>query len=162
MSHRIIQFFTFFSIVILVASCGKNDNPSNSTQETPTVENHSHQRHDHSQQNQLTGMELDNGKKWKMDEHTRSIFVKMVASFTTSDHSTVAGLQNSGIQLKGQLNDLIQGCTMVGDAHNQLHVFLTEYIPAVELLASSNDLESGKEQAIKVKGFLDMYGDYFE
>ena len=51
---------------------------------------------------------------------------------------------------------------MAGNAHDQLHVFLTGYIPAVELLASSNDLESGSDQAIKVKGFLDIYDDFFE
>jgi hypothetical protein len=120
------------------------------------------QGHNHSQETQISGMELNNGKKWKMDDHTRSMFIKMLSSFTASDHSAVEELQKSGVQLKGQIDDLIKGCTMTGDAHNQLHIFLTGYIPAVEMLASSSDLKSGRDQALKVKWFLDMYDDYFE
>ena len=163
MSYRIIQILPVAIFVIFIASCRENNNRSDSNNKHPTVsDDHSHPVHDHSQKTKISGMKLDKGKKWKMDEHTRSMFKKMVSSFTASDHSTVAGLQKSGVQLKGEINDLIKGCTMTGDAHDQLHVFLTGYIPAVELLASSNDLESGRDQAMKVKVFIDMYDDYFE
>ena len=163
MNYRIGYFFSFVTIVIFIASCRDNENHSNSNHKVSTVSNdHSHQAHDHSQETQISGMKLDNGKKWKMDDHTRAMFKKMVSSFTASDHSAVAGLQKSGVQLKGQIDDLIKGCTMAGDAHNQLHVFLTGYIPAVEMLASSSDLKSGRDHALKVKGILDRYDDYFE
>ena len=163
MSYRIFQFLFAVIIVTFITSCGDNNNRSSSNHEHSTVsDDHSHQGHDHSQKTQIYGMKLDSGKKWKMDEHTRSMFKKMVSSFAASDHTTVAGMQKTGNQLKVQINDLIKGCTMAGNAHDQLHVFLTGYIPAVELLASSNDLESGSDQAIKVKGFLDIYDDFFE
>ena len=47
---------------------------------------------------------------------------------------------------------------MVGDAHNQLHIYLTGYIPAVQALAKTGDMEDAK----KVKHYLEMYDDYFE
>ncbi len=146
-----------------MASCGDNHNHDHSKHEVSAdSHNHSHHEHDHAQESQDFGMVLDNGKKWKMDDHTRSMFIKMVSSFTAANHSSVMGLQKSGIQLKGQIDDLIKGCTMVGNAHNQLHVFLTGYIPAVEMLVSSSDLKSGRDQALKVKRFLDIYDRYFE
>ena len=105
-------------------------------------------------------MVLDDGKKWPMDAHTRTSFTKMAESFLKADHISLEadGLKQVGVDLQVDLDGLIQGCTMVGDAHNQLHIYLTGYIPAVQALAKTGDMEDAK----KVKHYLEMYDDYFE
>jgi len=47
---------------------------------------------------------------------------------------------------------------MTGDAHDQLHVYLTGYIPAVAALSESG----GIEDATKVRYYLENYSEYFE
>jgi hypothetical protein len=47
---------------------------------------------------------------------------------------------------------------MTGDAHDQLHVYLTGYIPAVETLSESGRIEDAK----KVTRYLEEYDEYFE
>ncbi len=96
---------------------------------------------------------LDHGSKWKMDEHTRSMFKAM-------DHRLKAGgdILTLAEGLQSDVDELIQGCTMTGEAHNHLHVFLTEYIPAVQEVSTT-----GSEESLnKVKGLLQEYPQYFE
>lgn len=66
--------------------------------------------------------------------------------------------QTLGKRLQADLEKLVQGCTMTGEAHNQLHVFLTAYIPAVEKAFKSGSDESLTE----VRGLLAKYPEYFE
>lgn len=108
----------------------------------------------------LDGLRLDNGRKWKMDDHTRSSFARMAASFSDSDlHSLDGdGLKKAGADLKILTDELIQGCTMTGDAHEQLHVYLSGFMPAVSALSKSG----GIEDAGKVRRYLEKYDEYFE
>jgi hypothetical protein len=47
---------------------------------------------------------------------------------------------------------------MTGEAHDQLHVYLMVYMPAVDALTKSGRIEDAK----KVKHYLEIYDDYFE
>jgi len=106
------------------------------------------------------GLVLDDGKKWEMDEHTRTSFAKMADSYLNADHTTMDATNLKAVagDLQAELDVLIQGCTMTGEAHNQLHVYLTGYIPAVKALSQNGDSESAKQ----VKHYLEIYDDYLE
>ena len=106
------------------------------------------------------GLRLNNGLKWKMDDHTRSIFVKMANSFPSTDYLSFEGegLKNAGSDLQVQIGELIQGCTMTGEAHDQLHVYLAGYIQAVAALSKTGRTEDAR----KVKDYLEIYAHYFE
>ena len=52
----------------------------------------------------------------------------------------------------------MQGCTMTGDAHNQLRIFLAGYMPAVNSLADHGTCEDAQS----VKHYLKGYNNYFE
>ena len=108
----------------------------------------------------LDGLGLNDGNKWLMDDHTRASFAKMATSFLNADHLSLEGegLMKAGADLQDDLDDLIQGCTMTGNAHNQLHVYLTGYIPAVAALSESGQIEDAR----KVAHYLEIYGNYFE
>lgn len=116
----------------------------------------------HGEHAALPGMRLDAGKKWQMDDHTRTLFKKMASDFAQADHNSLEGLRSIGGTLQGELDMLIKGCTMTGDAHTMLHVYLTDYMTAVNDLAAASTVAEGKTQAVKIKGYLDRYDDYFE
>ena len=103
---------------------------------------------------------LDNGQKWKMDTHTRLAFAAMEAYFPKIDTISfdTQSLKKIGADLQIQINGLIQDCTMSGDAHDQLHVYLMGYISAVDALSQSGDIQDAR----KVRYYLGQYIAYFE
>ncbi|MCP4007064.1 MAG: hypothetical protein GY725_23025 [bacterium] len=106
------------------------------------------------------GVRLNDGHKWKMDAHTRSSFAQMANSFLTADHSALKeeGLKKMGSDLQGEIKNLIQGCTMTGEAHDQLHTYLGGYVAAVASLSKSGRIEDAR----KIKHYLEEYGEFFE
>jgi hypothetical protein len=123
---------------------------------------HNHEHSENSEGKAINDLSLNHGKRWEMDKHTRIISVKMNDTFFNSDHSTKANLKSLGIKLETQLNDLIAGCTMEGEAHNQLHLFLTNYAPTIQNLAKAKNLDMARRSAIKLKGYLEAYKKHFK
>ncbi len=121
------------------------------------AQDHSH----HTSEAGISGLGLNHGQQWEMDEHTRTMLVKMEATFFAADHSSQTGLNAAGAELTAHLDALIAGCTMAGEAHDQLHVFMSEYVPAINLLAQAGDYASARDAAIKLKGHFGLYKKYF-
>ncbi len=98
--------FTILIVPLCLVSC--SDNTDEITSET-------HQQHatpetvdvDYSK---IADMMLNNGQKWQMDEHTRSILAAMKVNITSLDirSSTTVELVALGNKLTLQLEDLIQ------------------------------------------------------
>ena len=100
----------------------------------------------------------NDGQKWKMDEHTRASFAKMDALFLGIAHAEPESLMQAARQLQDEINELTRGCTMIGPAHDELHVYLRGYIPAVARLAATGL----QEDADEVTRYLVLRGDYFD
>jgi hypothetical protein len=141
---------------LLVASCGKpgEEAQSNSQPEggdpSPIAADASTNDH---------GLRLNGADKWPMDAHTRAMFDKMTASFRDggTDSGDSESIKAVGAKIRGEIDELIQGCTMTGEAHNQLHKYLMAYIPAVEKMAK----EGTKAGAASVRELLELYPKYF-
>jgi hypothetical protein len=142
--------------VTLLASCGHEGADSHQHD----AAGHASHSHNDASEGGLDGIVLSDGSKWEMDDHTRSVFAKMAASFVSTDLSSLQedGLKQAGSELQEDINALIQGCTMTGAAHDQLHVYLGGYMPAVAALSDSGRVEDAK----KVQHYLEQYGNYFE
>ncbi len=144
---------------MLLISCGdKSGETENEATETATTEHPADTQHTHATSED--GLVLNDGKKWQMDDHTRGAFATMASSLKGVDVTGLdtAALKKVGDKLMEDLNALIQGCTMTGPDHDQLHVYLMAYIPAVTALQESGLVADAK----KVQHYLTIYGDYFE
>ena len=151
---------TLFTLVIIAFSVIAYSEPST---EISSAEHEQHTIEASSSNiaaSEIAGMTLNNGEKWQLDEHTRSSLISMNDSVTFENINTAAtaNLKTLGTNLQAQLNDLIQGCTMVGGDHDQLHTFLTGYIPAVDNLTETGSIESAK----KIEYYLNNYKHYFQ
>jgi hypothetical protein len=95
-----------------------------------------------------------------MDAHIGSSFSGMREIFLNSNNlsSDQAGLMGIGAKLQIEINKLIQGCTLQGEGHNQLHAYLTKYIPAVATLSTSGRMKDAQ----MVGHYLKIYNEYFE
>jgi hypothetical protein len=148
--------FTILIVPLCLISCSDNSGEITSDK---------HQQHTTSETvdadySKIADMMLNNGQKWQMDEHTRSILAAMKTNITSLDisSSTTDELVALGNKLTSQLEDLIQGCTMVDAEHDQLHIFLTGYIPALSELTETGCIASAE----KVRHYLNDYSNYFE
>ncbi|WP_275097077.1 hypothetical protein [Sedimenticola hydrogenitrophicus] len=125
------------------------------------ADDHSHGHDSQGVETGLSGLSLNNDQPWEMDEHTRNMSKKMHDTFITGDHSSLEGLTSVGVQLERQMETLIKGCTMTGEAHDQLHLFLNSHIPTINALAKADNYNSARENAIRLKGQLEAYQKHF-
>ncbi|MCB0345368.1 MAG: hypothetical protein KDD66_09620 [Bdellovibrionales bacterium] len=119
------------------------------------------QKHHSGQQS----LELNQGKKWKADVHTMKSaekmkkaadnFAKANGDLKLSDYHAQAGRQ------KEILDQLIQGCTMSGPAHDQLHVWIVELLPNLKKLESAKNIEAAKESFHHLNSSIHEFGRYF-
>lgn len=107
----------------------------------------------------IDGMTLNSGKKWEMDKHTRQSFNDMTKSFLNIDIGLLNQdeLKSQGAILKESLDGLISGCTMEGEPHDQLHIFLMGYIPEVESLLETGSINNAEN----IQHYLQNYSKYF-
>ncbi|GJM11345.1 MAG: hypothetical protein DHS20C11_36210 [Lysobacteraceae bacterium] len=115
---------------------------------------------DHHHAAAVDGLTLNHGQRWLMDEHTRKAFEQMESGFSKIEVGTATEEQllAAATQLKQDLRLLIKGCTMTGAAHDQLHHYLVSYMPAVDRLALSGDVEDAE----LVAELLAVFPRYFK
>ncbi len=142
---------------LLLIGLFANANNANATSENPTI---SPELNNIVMENNIEGMDLNDGKKWQMDKHTRESFNEMAEYFLSKDIGLLSQdqLKEQGNILQSYLDNLIQGCTMQGKEHDQLHTFLMLYMPEVEALSKTGN----KENALKAQYYLKNYSNYFE
>lgn len=115
--------------------------------------------HDSHQNNKISiELTLNNGEKWHSDKHTMDSINSMKEIVFYSKTTGENPLKKS---LDAELNKLIQGCTMEGENHDALHVYLEELMPLIEKLEDA-DKEVSKHAEKKIKNLLAQYSDYFE
>jgi hypothetical protein len=156
---RILSALALFASPAFLVSCSDEHDAHEHAEQAEHADHADHADHE-STGKPLEGLSLNNGDKWEMDDHTRTSFAAMAATFASKDHAAMStdDLKELGTSLRTDINGLIQGCTMTGDSHNQLHVFLTGYIAAVDELTESGQLQD----AVKIKQFLHGYTEFFE
>lgn len=121
---------------------------------------HSHEQHAAAVSTELQ-LALNAGERWQMDDHTRKMMVEMEAVFAAADHLNQVSLNTAGKTMSRQIEELVVGCTMEGKAHEQLHIFLGDYIPAVNALASAESPDTARELALNIHAQLDNYKKHF-
>ncbi len=116
---------------------------------------HGHGREQVDAHDAKLGLGLNAGRKWEMDEHTRSMFKAMTEKIEGHAGDDAKSL---GVALQADLGELIAGCTMTGEAHDELHKFLVLYMPAVGSLEETG----GESELKKVKDLIGAYPKFFE
>lgn len=129
--------------------------------ESSAEEAHEHEQHSsQTPATKITNMTLNNGQKWQLDDSTRAILAQMKSTVKLANITSAQAeaLKVLGQDLTLQLDNLIQGCTMQGAEHDQLHIFLTAYIPELKALTSTGSSEAAKN----VDYYLNNYSHYFQ
>jgi hypothetical protein len=109
-----------------------------------------------------TPVNLNNGEKWMANAETTEGIHKMssrIAEFTaqpkTEDYHALS------VQLEDDFNNIIQRCTMTGEAHEQLHRFLIPIAENIKQLKSES-IEICSGALDKLNKHLAEYENYFQ
>jgi len=117
---------------------------------------------EHKAQNKNTGIELNQGEKWIVNEEMKpflkqseEILHSYIASNDTS-HSELAG------QLKAQNDQLISSCTMKGKSHDELHKWLHPHLQLVKQLKNAESEKEAKALIQKLEDSYKIYHHHFQ
>jgi hypothetical protein len=119
-----------------------------------------HDGHGHNDHSTMTNIMLNNGQKWTADKHTNdkiSEMKKEIADYKSSNDYT-----KLTTNLEADVNELIKGCTMDGEPHNQLHHWLE---PLLGLVKGMKDASTDADKSAKVEEIetsLNQYTEYFK
>lgn len=133
--------------------------------EEAATHSHDGDEHHHSHgeaSNLVAGLRLNGEQRWRMDDHTRGHLARMAETCHGANSTTAEGLAAAAGDLDRLLDELIAGCTMTGEPHNQLHALLAQLIPTVQQLAESTDLEGGQATLEKITTLLGEADRFFE
>ena len=137
--------------VFFLSSC------SNGMKETPE---HEHQQPQH--EAPAADIKLDNGKKWVANKETTEGINNMI-SYVNGLPAAPAAEDYSALKqkLETEFNQILQRCTMTGEAHNQLHNYLMPMNEYIRQLGSP-DVSLSKQSVTALRGYLEKYFQYFQ
>lgn len=164
---RALPVWNILLLSSLIAGCGDHaahEATDHAAHVTPAAEPAAHTAGQEGHHGAARGLALtlDAGQPWAMDEHTRGALGRIEARLAQGPSSDdVAGLQALGGDLDTELQALIQGCTMEGPSHDQLHVWLAAVLPAVSALRSGTDVVALRAERDKLSGFVKEARVYF-
>ncbi len=114
------------------------------------------------QPQQTEELQLNNGKLWEANAETSegiNAMLELMANFSDDENpEAYATLKQN---LETQFKTIIQKCTMTGEAHDQLHVFIVPMKDLFNGLTSSDSVNS-KEYFNRLDAHLKTYKNYFE
>lgn len=108
----------------------------------------------------IEDLELNQGEKWQRSPEMGASFEGSISCFEASDYPSLDqdGLKQVGAGLHCRMMMIIQFCNMTGPAHDQLHVWIMGYLPAIKRLSDDELLEDAENVAL----YLATYAEHFE
>ena len=106
-------------------------------------------------------IKLDNGKKWQANSETNEGVLKMQNSIKDFSSNTLEGYYELAEKLNVDKNYVIKNCTMKGDSHDNLHVWLLPLIAKLDALSEANTIEEAAKLKQSIEENVNEYSDYF-
>ena len=145
-------------VILLVAlnSCSSaGESEKKEIMSSATVE-HEHE-HEHGEH-----LELDNGKKWKVEPHMM-VFIRNMEQATMKQSNTgKPSHQELAEYIDGQLDSLTSNCTMTGKAHDELHKWLLPFIDLADLYLNEQDETEKAQLHTQIIDSFESFNTYFE
>lgn len=145
-------------VIALIACEAPTETSSNSTAEKEQKhEVEKHKKHD-ADKNQIA---LNNGERWKvnpeMKPHLEAAEKRLIAyrDNTETDYRTLA------VELKSINELLISSCTMKGESHDQLHLWLHPHLQLVKALSEAKSQQEADSIITKLEASFETYHKYF-
>lgn len=150
--------------IAMLTSCDKKQTDavdhSEHTAQTENAATENHDDHaDHADTN--VGLVLDNGNKWKTNTEMLPFIQeqeRLLDAYDDNkdDYKVLAANLNSANE------KLIKSCTMTGKSHDVLHVWLTDHMRNIDLLAKATTKEEADKVTDALEHSMETYHQYFD
>jgi hypothetical protein len=149
----------FIMLVMMMTACtsrtaseqsdaGDTNQVEKGTTEASTTETKESEKDDEHEEGEL---ELNNGKKWKLDESTRSNVAVLNQILSTGEKNP-----EMLVSVRAQTDKLIRQCRLQGPEHEALHKWLKEFLEHLK------KAEEGKGETKKLVQDMTELNRYFE
>ena len=148
------QLFLAITIIFFTISC-KKSNEKKSIQEQP-------QQIEAQHYNEVEELKLNDGNLWEANAETTDgihTMLQLMSDFPEVESAEAYATLKTN--LDAQFKTIIKECTMTGEAHDQLHLFI---VPMRDLFngLTASDIENNKAHFNKLNAHLKSYKNYFE
>lgn len=161
---KLINLYALIFFIGLTVSCGNSHDHKHSSDEKE--ESVDHHQSETSESKTEIKMSLNNGNKWNSDEPTyrsMSLMEAKLADFTKNNSEpSPAKYQELGTALSGITQEIINKCSMKGEAHEQLHNVLVPMLSNVGNIKNAGDTTTGKSNVEALNDALILFFEHFE
>ncbi len=156
MDNKILMLI--LSLLINLTACKDADTNS---QPNKTIENTT-DREEHQHGDESEAIELDNGKKWKVNDNMLPFILNAEKIFYTYLGNNRNDYKELASQLESKNDSLTSNCTMDGKAHDELHKWLLPHLELTEELSEAKDENEAIEKIKELKLSFEEFHKYFE
>ena len=164
-----MKHLIFAMSLLALVSCKDNKNQETEKKvdavETSIETTNEHQEHETSNiyANAWTNdIELNNGSKWQANLETNEGVERIKKSLKTQTTNSLEDYSKLVEQLNVDKNYVIKNCTMKGDSHDNLHVWLMPLIEKIEALSEAKTLEEAAKLKQSIEENVNAYDTYFQ
>lgn len=157
--------FLIFALALGFVLYGCNNGTSKAVAEE-VAEVTNDEDHDHGDHHEVEVKErilsLNNGQKWEINkEMTPHVIAaeEVLATYMEEGSTDYAQL---AADLKEENANLIRSCTMKGESHDQLHVWLEPHIDLLGDLGNAGSVEEATAVVDKINQSFATFHEYFE
>lgn len=133
-----------------------------SSKENPKESNEQISKNENQQDNHGNTIELNNGKKWKVDENMLIHIRNMETDINLFIENDLKDYNYLSEKLKSNIDLLTSNCTMKGKAHDELHKWLIPFINSTTTLSNSNSNEEAYEHLKDIQLSFKVFNQFFE
>lgn len=129
-------------------------------EETNQIDTTDHHEHSISE---MKALSLNNGEKWKSDESTNTHAQNLIDisnKFESQDKS-LTSFHNYANDVEKEMAHLIKGCTMKGQDHDALHLWLEPILVDVKELKNSEEEAEAKNIAQNLSQNIVKFTEFF-
>jgi hypothetical protein len=113
------------------------------------------------QNNWMSQIQLDKESKWKANIETTEGIQAMSSRIAEDESNSIKHYKKLASDLNDLKNNIIKECTMEGESHDNLHVFLVPLVDKIEALGEVNSVHEGAEITKDIREHLEVYYNYF-
>ncbi|WP_158840333.1 hypothetical protein [Polaribacter sp. L3A8] len=107
-------------------------------------------------------IKLNNGDKWLANSETNEGILKMKKSLKKASTNTLEEYYQLAEKLNNDKNYVIKNCSMKGDSHDNLHIWLLPLMAKIDALSKTKTTEDAAKLKQSIEDSINAYADYFE
>ena len=150
------QILTILLLTSLLLAC----NAGNENEKTITTESAAENHAEHAEQ--VSGLALNNGVKWKADSITVLNVDLLQTIITSTKKESPENYSQAAISLENGLNKMVNECKMKGADNEALHHWLEPVMKKTKELKSANSVENARTIFDEIEKQINLFPQYFE